>query len=98
MSVFKTRVFAPLRAHPWDRILWFACSALTPSIRERKKGTPKNFCDKEFADLAGEICLKTPVLVHRALELFRTFFSAIRAIFWLWGSFLALDFIQGVGL
>ena len=32
-------------------------------LRDRK-GTPKNFCDKDFAELSGElsgaICLKTP--------------------------------------
>ena len=28
------------------------------------------------------------------LELFRKFFGAVRAIFWLWGSFWAPDFSQ----
>ena len=32
-----------------------------------RKGTPKNFCDKDFAELSGElsgaICLKTLVLL-----------------------------------
>ena len=60
-------------------------------IRDRK-GTPKNFCDKDFDELPGEfsgaICLKTLVLLGSALELFRKFFGAVRAIFWLWGSFL----------
>ena len=50
-----------------------------------RKGTPKNFSDKEFAELSGElsgeICLKTVVLVDSALELFRQFFGAVRAIF-----------------
>ena len=63
-------------------------------VRDRK-GTPKNFCDKDFAELSGElagaICLKTPVLVGSALELFRKFLGAVRAIFWLWGSLLALE-------
>ena len=58
-----------------------------------KTGTPKNFCEKDFAKLSGElsgaICLKTLVLLGSALELFRKFFGAVRAIFWLWGSFLA---------
>ena len=59
-------------------------------IRDRK-GTPKNLCDKDFAELSGElsgtICLKTLVLLGSALELFRNLFGAVRAIFWLWGSF-----------
>ena len=69
------------------------------SVRDRK-GTPKNFCDKDFAELSGEfsgaICLKTLVLLGSALELFRTLFGAVRAILWLWGSFLALDFYNQV--
>ena len=36
------------------------------NFRDRK-GTPKNFCDKDFAELSGEIsgaiCLKTVVLM-----------------------------------
>ena len=56
-----------------------------------KKGTPKNFCDQDFAELSGElsgaICLKSLVLLGGALELFRKFFGAVRAICWLWGSF-----------
>ena len=55
-----------------------------------KKGTPKNFCDKDLAELSGElsvaICLKTLVLLGSALELFRKFFGTVRAIFWVWGS------------
>ena len=61
-------------------------------VRDRK-GTPKNLCDKDFAehsgDLSAAICLKTLVLLGSALELFRTFIGAVRAILWLWGSFLA---------
>ena len=42
-------------------------------LRDRK-GTPKNLCDKDFAELSGElsgaICLKTLVLLGSALELF----------------------------
>ena len=64
------------------------------SIIRGRKVTPKNFCDKDFAALSGElpgaICLKTLVLLESALELFRKFFGAVRAFFWLWGSFLAL--------
>ena len=36
-------------------------------ILEHTKGTPKNFCNKDFAELSGElsgaICLKTHVLM-----------------------------------
>ena len=38
--------------------------SIPPLIRDRK-GTPKNFCDKDFAERSGElsgaICLKTLV-------------------------------------
>ena len=51
-------------------------------------------CDEDFAELSGElsgaICLKILVLLGSALELFRKFFGAVRAIFRLWGSLLAL--------
>ena len=60
-------------------------------------GTPKNLCDKDFAELSGElsgaICLKTLVLMGSVLELFRKFLGAVRSIFWLSGSFLALDLL-----
>ena len=61
-----------------------------------QKGTPKNLCDKDFAELSGELSgairLKTLVFLGSALlELFKKFFGAVRAILWLWGSFLALD-------
>ena len=60
-------------------------------VRDRN-GTPKNFCDKDFAELWGElsgaICLKTLVLLGSALELFIKFFGTVRAIFGVWGSFL----------
>ena len=72
------------------------CLKLT-KIRGRK-GAPKNFCGKDFAELSGElsgtICLTTLVLMGNGrspLELFRKFFGAVRAIFWLWGSSLAPD-------
>ena len=45
-----------------------------PILRDRK-GAPKNFCDKDFAELPGElsgaICLETLALLGSALELFR---------------------------
>ena len=41
--------------------------------------------------LSDAICLKTLVLLGSALELFTKFFGTVRAIFWLWGSFLALE-------
>ena len=62
------------------------------AVRDRK-GTPKTFCNKDCAELPGEvsgaICLKTLVLLGSALELFRKFFGAVCAIYWLWGSSLA---------
>ena len=58
-------------------------------------GTPKNFRDKDFAELSGElsgaICLEALVLLGSALELFRKFFGTLRAIFLVLGSFLAPD-------
>ena len=60
-------------------------------VRDRE-GTPKNLCDKDFAELSGELsgpnCLKTLVLLGSALELFRKFFGAVRAA-------LALGFFSG---
>ena len=72
-------------------------SILTPlEFLRTRKGTPKNFCDKDLIELSGElsgaICLKTLLLLGSALELFRKFFGAVRAIFWRWGSFLAPEF------
>ena len=56
-----------------------------------QKGTPQNFCDKDVAELSGElsgaICLRILVLVGSALELFRKFFGTVRAFFWLWVLF-----------
>ena len=55
-------------------------------VHRDRKATPKNLCDKDFAELSGElsaaICLKTLVLLGSALELFRKFFGTVRAIFW----------------
>ena len=51
--------------------------------------------DKDFAEpsgkLSGAICLKTLVLLGSAPDLLRRFLGAARAIFWLWGSSLALE-------
>ena len=56
-----------------------------------EEGTPKNLCDKDVAELSGElsgaIYLKALVLFGSTLALFRKLFGAVRAIFWLWGSF-----------
>ena len=56
--------------------LWFPCRSA--KIRDRK-GTPKNLCDKDFAEVSGElsgaICPKTLVLLGSALKLFRKFFG-----------------------
>ena len=71
-----------------------------PKFRDRK-GTPKNFCDKDFAELSGElsgaICLKTLVLMGNDQwppRIVQKFFGAVRAIFWLWGSFWAPEKLQ----
>ena len=57
-----------------------------------EKGTPKNLCDKDFAELSGEFSAQNPLVsLGSALEFFRRLFGAVRVIFWLWGSFLAPD-------
>ena len=60
-------------------------------MRDRK-GTPKNVCDKDFAELSGElsgvICLKALVLLGSALELFRKFLVSC--------SFLALNLRRAI--
>ena len=65
------------------------------SLSWDREGIPKKLCDKDFAELSGElscaICLKTLVLQGKCPRLVQKFFGAVRAIFWLWGSFLALD-------
>ena len=70
---------------------------MLPQIRDRR-GTPKNLCDKAFAEPSGEIsgaiCIKTLVLLGSALDLFRKFFGAVHMIFWHCGSLLALDHNQ----
>ena len=47
---------------------------IAPIFRDRK-GAPKNLCDKDFAELSGElsgaICLKPLFLFGSALDLFR---------------------------
>ena len=69
-------------------------------LLENSLGTEKvpqrTFCDKDFAaelsgELSGAICLSKPCLLGSAVKLFRKFFGAVRAILWLWGSFLALE-------
>ena len=51
---------------------------LLPDFSDRK-GTPKSLCNKDFAELSGElsgaICLKTLALSGSALELFTEFFA-----------------------
>ena len=65
------------------------------AISQGQKGTPKNFSDKDFTELSGElsgvICLKTLVLLGGVLELFRKFLVTVRAAFWLWGLFWLLN-------
>ena len=59
------------------------CRKLLLTLAVDRKGTPKNFYDKDFAELSGElsgaICLKTLVLLGN--DLFRKFFGTVRAIF-----------------
>ena len=40
-------------------------------------------------------CLETLILLGSALALLRKFFGAVRAMFWLWGSFWPLNHFQG---
>ena len=51
--------------------------------------------NKKIAELSGEfsgaICLKTLVLLGRALDFFRKMFGTVRAIFWLWVFFWLLN-------
>ena len=61
-----------------------------------RKGTSKNLCGRDFAELSGglpgAIYLKTLVLLGSALKLFRQSLGAVRAIFWGFGcSLLALE-------
>ena len=73
-----------------------------------RKGATKKLCDKDFAERSGElsgaICLQTLVtlfywvMTGNPLELFRKVFGAVRAIFWLCGSFLAPDFLIRIRL
>ena len=59
-----------------------------------EKVPQRTFATKIFAELSGElsgaIFLKTLVL------LFRKLFGAVRAIFWLWGSFWVPEFEAGI--
>ena len=61
------------------------CKRIWAKNELQQKKSPKNFCDKDFAELSGElsgeICLKTLVLLDRALEFFRKFFGTLRVIF-----------------
>ena len=56
-----------------------------------RKGAPKSFCNKIFAELSGElsgaICLTTLVLLGSALEFFRKFFGTVRAFLLALGFF-----------
>ena len=73
--------------------------ALRPFQQRTESGSekilPRSCVDKDLAERSGElsgaICLKALVLLGSdpvTLELFRNFFGAVRAIFWLCGSFL----------
>ena len=80
---WKSKLHLSLQMHGWEeRLVLLAMSPRIDSftyqgktsIRDRE-GTPKNFCDKDFAERSGElsgvICLKTLVVLGSALELFR---------------------------
>ena len=51
----------------------------------------KNQGQKRYPKQLGAICLQSLVLLGSALELFRKLLGAVRASFWLWVSFLALE-------
>ena len=63
-----------------------------PPLVRNRKGTPKNFCDKDFAEpsgeLSGAIDLKTLLSLGSALEFFRKFlgpfvsFLGFGVLFW----------------
>ena len=90
---------AELTCHPSNRQGWFLPLSHVQALPQfgDRKGTAKKLCDKDFAERSGElsgaICLKTLVLLittlimtSNPLELFRNFFGAVRANFWLCGS------------
>ena len=91
-------VHTPNHGRPHQKMYFHVAPLMGRNLFQDRKGTPKNFCDKDFAELLGElsgaICLKPLVLLGSALELLRKFFGTVRAIFWLSGSFLALDYCQ----
>ena len=76
-----------LGVHPTTKTYCFSCFSVPHSTIEiirkpdrqalvgDRKGTPKNLCDKDFAELSNELSgaigLKTLVLFGSALELFR---------------------------
>ena len=66
-------------------------------MSQGQKRYPKERVQQRFAELSGElsggICVKTLVLSGSVLELFREVVSAVRAIFWRWGSFGLLNVI-----
>ena len=69
--------------HAQPRIAITAPPCLGGLINRDRKST-QNLCDKDSAELSGElsgaICLKTRVLLVSALELFREFFGAVHVI------------------
>ena len=40
-----------------------SCNKILITRNRDREGTPKNLCDKDFAELSGAICLKTLVLL-----------------------------------
>ena len=72
------------------------CLRLGTHFSGTEKVPQRTFATKIFAELSGELSgaigLKTLVSLGSALELFRKFFGTVRAIFGVWGSFLAPEF------
>ena len=59
-------------------LCFFLAHAQQPQDARDGKGTPKNFCDKDFAELSGElsgaICLKTLVLMGNSVDVSDIFY------------------------
>ena len=81
-------------ATPLSQSIFRGCSY------QGQKRYPKELLRQRFrrtsGELSGAICLETLVLLGSALDLFRNFFATVRAIFWVWGSFLAPDLNPGL--
>ena len=87
-SVSRSKALEPLGGHPKRKDRWSL-----PLRDGGQKRHHKETCDKDFAELSGELsvglCQKTLVLLGNALKLCRKFFGAARAILGFCGSLLA---------